>query len=279
MSAYQVCPTAKLEKLLLSADGSKFSEGAVREAIGLAKTCGSKLYVISVVEVNPEFVALAPGLIEKVEKETRQYLEDLKGKAVKEGADCEIIVHEGEEPYQYIVDEASKKRVEMIIMGRRGRTGLKRVMMGSVTAKVIGHAPCKVLIVPRDAKITYKTILIATDGSKYSEAASLEAISIAKRTESDLIILSVATKNANLPAAKKSVEKVEKIAERENIKVKVLTPKGTPYEVIVKTAEQKKADLIVVGSHGRTGIERLFMGSVTERVIGHANCAVMVVRT
>ena len=133
--------------LLLSADGSKFSEAAVREAIGLAKTCGSKLYVISVVEVNPEFEATAPALVEKMEKETRQYLDTVKKNAFSEGIDCEIIVHEGEEPYQYIVDEAAKKRVEIIIMGRRGRTGLKSLMMGSVTERVIGHAGCAVLVV------------------------------------------------------------------------------------------------------------------------------------
>jgi hypothetical protein len=279
MSAYQACPTAKLEKLLLSTDGSEFSEDAVRESINLAKTCGSKLYTVSVIEVNPEFMALAPQIVEKFEKETRVHLESIKTRASKEGVDCEIIAHEGEEPFQYIVDEAAKKQVEMIIMGRHGRTGLKKLMMGSVTAKVIGHAPCKVLIVPKAAKVTYKNIIIATDGSKYSEAASREAISIAKRTRSDLIVLSVASKNANLPAAKKSVDKIKENAEREGIKVKTLTPRGTPYEVIVKTAKEKDADVIVVGSHGRTGIERLLMGSVTERVIGHAECPVLVVKS
>jgi hypothetical protein len=278
MSAYQVCPVARLEKLLLSTDGSELSEGAVREAINLAKNCSSKLFAVSVVEVNPEFGALAPGLVEKMEKETRQHLESVKERASKEGADCEIIVHEGEEPYQYIVDDAAKKQVEMIIMGRRGRTGLKRVMMGSVTAKVIGYAPCKVLVVPKAATVAYKKILIATDGSKYSEAASREAISIAKRCGSDMIAISVATKDENLPAAKRSVNEVKKIADKEGMKIEVLTPKGMPYEVIVKTAERKNADVIFVGSHGRTGIKRLFMGSVTERVIGHANCAVMVVK-
>jgi nucleotide-binding universal stress UspA family protein len=276
--AYQVCPTARLEKLLLSADGSKYSEGAVKEAINLAKTCSSKLFAISVIEINPEFEALAPGLVEKTEKETRQYLESVKSKASKEGVDCEIIIHEGEEPYKYIVDGASKNKVEMIIMGRRGRTGLKRLMMGSVTAKVIGHAPCKVLVVPEDAKLVLEKILVATDGSKYSEAASREAISIAKRSGGTLIDLSIAKKNENLPAAKKSVDVVRKIAEKEGIKVETVTPKGEPYEAIIKTAEQKKAGLIVVGSHGRTGIERLLMGSVTERVIGHAESPVLVIK-
>ncbi|NCO68735.1 MAG: universal stress protein [Nitrospirae bacterium CG_4_10_14_0_8_um_filter_41_23] len=279
MSAYQVCPTAKLEKLLLSTDGSEFSEGAVRESINLAKTCGSKLYTVSVIEVNPEFVALAPQVVKKFEKETRVHLESIKTRASNEGVDCEIIAHEGEEPFQYIVDEAAKNNVEMIIMGRRGRIGLKRLMMGSVTARVIGYAPCKVLVVPKAAKVTYKNILVATDGSKYSEAASREAISIAKRTGSDLIVLSVATKDENLPAAKRSVNEVKKIAEKEGIRIEVLTTKGMPYEVIVKTAKEKDAGVIVVGSYGRTGIKRLLMGSVTARVIGHAECPVLVVKS
>jgi len=278
MSAYQACPTARLEKLLLPTDGSKFSEGAIREAISLAKNCSSKLFAISVVEMNPEFEALAPGLVEKTEKEIRGHLESVKLMASKEGVECDIIVHEGEEAFQYIVDEAARKKVEMIIMGRRGRTGLKRLMMGSVTAKVIGYSPCKVLVIPEAAKVSFNSILIATDGSKYGHAAALEAVSIAKRCGSDLLALSVVTKDKDLPAAKKSVEKISQIAEKEGLKAKTLTPRGTPYNVIVETAEKKNADVIVVGSHGRTGLERLLMGSVTERVIGHANCAVLVVK-
>lgn len=57
----------------------------------------------------------------------------------------------------------------MIIIGTHGRTALKRLMVGSVTAKVIGHAPCKVLVVPKDTKLTLEKILIATDGSVYSD--------------------------------------------------------------------------------------------------------------
>ena len=79
----------------------------------------------------------------------------------------------------------------MIILGRRGRTGLKRLMMGSVTARVIGHAACNVLVVPRAAKVEFKNILVATDGSKYSAAAASEAIGLAKRNGSKLTVISV----------------------------------------------------------------------------------------
>jgi nucleotide-binding universal stress UspA family protein len=276
MSANQVCPIERVERLLLSTDGSEYCDGAIREAINLAKACGSKLYAVSVIETNPELMALAPGLVEKMERETREHLEAVKSRASNEGVDCEIIAHTGEEPHEYIVDEATKNRVGMIIMGRRGRTGLRRTLMGSVTAKVIGYTLCRVIVVPKEAKPTYNKILIATDGSMHSDFASQEAIRIAKRFGSTLIVLSVAKKDGDLPAAKEFVDMAKKAAEKEGIEVETLIRTGVPHEVIVNTAAQKDVDLIVIGSHGRTGITKLLMGSVTERVIGHAKCAVLV---
>lgn len=136
------------EKILLATDGSESVEAAIQEAINIARVCSSRLYVLSVVEVNPEYEALAPNVVEKAETETKEHVDSVKKRAEKEGVSCETIVHQGEEPYRFIVDEAKKTKVDMIVMGSHGRTGLKRLMMGSVTARVIGHAPCKVLVVP-----------------------------------------------------------------------------------------------------------------------------------
>ena len=293
----QLCPTAKIEKLLLPTDGSEFSEGAIREAVNLAKTCSSKLFVVSVIETNPEYESIAPQLIEKAEKETRQHLESVKNRAAKEGVDCEIIARQGEDPYKYIIDEAAKHQVSMIIMGRRGRKGLKRLMMGSVTAKVIGHSPCNVLVVPRAARLEFRKILIATDGSKYSNAAASEAVAIAKRCGASLIAASVVPYESISPlgivhsemqweliieesrkAAESNIKNVKEIAEKEDVKIEELILEGRPYEAIINAAKEKGVDLIVVGSHGRTGLDRLLMGSVTERIIGHADCAVLVVK-
>ncbi|RJQ39026.1 MAG: universal stress protein [Nitrospiraceae bacterium] len=293
----QICPTAKLERLILPTDGSEFSEGAVREAISLAKTCSSKLFAVSVIETNPEYETIAPQLVEKAEKEARNNLESIKARAEKEGVQCEIIAHQGEEPYRYIVEEAEKNKADMIIMGRRGRRGLKRLMMGSETARTIGHAPCNVLVVPRAAKLEFKNILVATDGSRYSNAAAAEALGIAKRCGSGLIVISVVPSESSSPfdivhsemqkgliadeelkAAEDNIRKVKDPAEKEGIKTIGLVYSGRPYEAIIEAAKEKKADLIVVGSHGRTALARLLMGSVTERVIGTAECAVLVVK-
>ncbi len=143
-----VCATLGFENLLLATDGSEYAEAAIHEAVNIAKVCSSRIFVLSVVEFNAEYAALAPKLIEKAENETREHLESVKSKISKEGIECEIIMHQGEEAYKFIVDEAKQRKMDMIVMGSHGRTGLKRLLMGSVTARVIGHAPCKVLVVP-----------------------------------------------------------------------------------------------------------------------------------
>ncbi|MBI4848068.1 MAG: universal stress protein [Nitrospirae bacterium] len=294
----QSCPTVKIERLLLSTDGSEFGEGAIREAIKLAKTCSSKLFAIYVIETNPEYETIAPQLVEKAEKEARQHLEAVKAMASKEGVECEIIARQGEDPFKYIVEEAAKNKVSMIITGRRGRKGLKRLMMGSETAKIIGHAPCDVLVVPRAANIEFNRIIVATDGSKYSEAAVREAIGIAKRCGSTLIAISVVPSETASPfdivhtemmketivekelkMAECTIKDLKASSEKEGVSATGFIYSGKPYEAIINTAKEKKADLIVVGSHGRTGIDRLLMGSVTERVIGLSECAVLVVRS
>ncbi len=281
MSAYPACPVAKMENLLLATDISKYSEGAVRESINIAKTCGSKLFIVGVAEQPDirEFADTFPlEAADRLEKETSVHLESVKEKARNENVDCETIFRKGPEIYKYIIEEAKNNNAEMIIMGRRGRTGIARLMMGSVTARTIGHSPVNVLVVPKTAKVTFEKILVPTDGSEYSEMAASEAIKIAKRTNSTLLALSVAKKDENLPAAETSVGKLKEYAEKEEVKVEGLTLKGEPYKVIVDTVNDKNVNLIVMGSHGKTGLDRILMGSVTERVIGHAPCAVLVAK-
>lgn len=149
MSDITICPIREHGKILVATDGSEFSKAAVCQAINLAKICSSKIYAIAVVEVNPEFESLASDLVEKMEKATKEHLDSIKAQIIKEGLECETIVHQGEEPYEFIVSEAEKLKVDVIVMGSHGRSGLKRLLMGSVTSRVIGHAPCNVLVVKK----------------------------------------------------------------------------------------------------------------------------------
>jgi len=288
-----------LKHILLATDGSESSEGAVKEAIYLAKSCVAKLSVIYVLETNPEFETEGLKFVEKMEHAAREHLEEIRKEAAAENVEVEAIVRRTDQPYKAIVEEAAKMKSDVIVMGRRGRTGLEKMLMGSVAAKVIGYAPCKVLVVPRFAMISCKNILIATDGSKYSVAAATEAIGIAKRCKSNLIIITVVHTEAlssmspdtgytqsqqevierqELQRAERNISGVKELAEKEGIHAEGVISEGRPYEAIAKAALEKNIDLIVIGSHGRTGVSKFLMGSVTERVIGHAESAVLVVK-
>jgi len=143
------CPIAALRTILVATDGSEHSEKALHEAINLAKSCGTKLYVMSVVEVNPEYEALAPKVVEKADEDAKTFLDAAQKCAEREGITCNTIVHRGENPAHFIVEEADRLKVDMIVMGKHGRSKmLRKLFMGSVTAKVISHAGCKVLVVP-----------------------------------------------------------------------------------------------------------------------------------
>ena len=279
MNSAQLCPVSKLDSLLLATDRSAFSEGAVREAINFAKKCASKLTVMSVLETNPEYETIGASAYQKEEEEAIKYLESVKTRASQEGLyNCETVLHYGEEPSRLIVDEAAGKKADMIIIGRRGGSGLMKVLMGSVAAKVIGHAPCKVLVVPRAARIDCRSILVATDGSEHSIAAASESIGIAKRCGSDIIALSAMHSEEEAEEAKANVDKVVTMAQKEGILVEAATPIGISHDVIVETAGGRGVDLIVMGTYGKTGLKKLLMGSSTEKVIGRASCAVLIVR-
>jgi nucleotide-binding universal stress UspA family protein len=150
--AKQICPTPGFERLLVATDGSEFSKAAVQEAITIASACSSTLYVLLVIEMSAEYEYWDATSTEQLETLMRKYLDGVKAKAAKAGVKCEVILHLGDEPYKFIISEAAKRKVSTIIMGSHGRTGLTRLMMGSVTSRVIGHAPCKVLVVPVKAK-------------------------------------------------------------------------------------------------------------------------------
>lgn len=278
MNSAQSCPVLKLEKLLLATDGSIYSEGAIKEAINFAKGCSSKLYAVSVVEAITDYEAFSPQKIEEaMESGVKRHLESVKTMAQNEGVECETIIAHGE-PHQSIVDEAEKRKSDMIILGRRGTKGLKKLLIGEVAAKVIGHATCKVLVVPRRAVIGPRNILVATDGSGHSLAAAEEAITIAKRCVSNIITVSSIRSDNELENAKANVNRVIAMAQNEGVAAKGLTPMGRSYDVIVETAGGRGVDLIVMGIPGKRGLEKILKGSSTERVIGNAGCAVLIVK-
>jgi len=278
MAEKPVCP-GEWPRLLVCTDGSAESQGAVAEALALARLCASQVYVLQVLEIVPEFEAVAPDLLPRLEEEIRTQLEGLKAEAAKMAVPITTRVRRDVSVFSAILEEAQQIKPAMIIMGRYGRSGLARLLMGSVTARVIGHSEVNVLVVPRQAILAFRRILVASDGSPYSRAAWEEALAIAKRAGSVLVGVSVAEEEGELELAEQIVHQMRVTANQHGILLQGLVPlEQTADDAIVQAALKNEVDLIVLGSHGRTGLTRLLMGSVTERVIGHAPQPVLVVK-
>ena len=142
------CPLTRGERILVAVDGSAFSEAAVDQAISLGGICNSQIFIMSVVDLYPEQMAVAPALVEKMSEEVRQHIENAKEKVDKANISCETIVRMGGKPHEFIVQEAKDKEIDLIVMGTHGRSGVARMLLGSVAQNVLGNAPCPVLVVP-----------------------------------------------------------------------------------------------------------------------------------
>lgn len=281
----------RYRKILTAIDGSLTSLHALEESFKLAQNEGTWITVVSVIPpYTGDLDLVAVGNVKaSMRKPCDEALKKAQELADKQKVLIKTVCEEGE-PYERIIYLAQAENCDLIVMGRRGLRRLERVLVGSVTARVIGHSPIDVLVVPRDISIGFKKVLIATDGSKFSSAAEKKAINFARSYGGELQIISVVDVPAELYAespktmeeliskAKGYVDSVKKDAESSGVKTQVIVREGEAYRIIADTARELGADIIIMGSHGRTGLKRLLMGSVTEKVIGYTPCPVLVVK-
>lgn len=271
----------EVQTIMLSTDGSSYSYGAVQEAIFFSQACGAKLVVLHVLEINTESAIGARSSVTLAGGAAKEHLAEIEKMARDNDIDCSIIVAESYQPDKTIIDEAWKQKADVIIMGRHGKRGLLKLLVGSMTSRIIGYGFPKILIVPKDFIIHGETILIATDGSAFSRRATREAVSLATNctTLKKLYVISVVEKEEDLGIAQKNVDIVLEEARKHNIgdKCETIAAVGKPSDLICETAKSKDVDMILVGGFGESGIVKKIMGHVTENVVGRAHCAVLVV--
>jgi nucleotide-binding universal stress UspA family protein len=274
-----ICPSG-WQKLLLCTDGSPRSQGALKATLALAQACGQKVYVVNVLRVRAEVEAVAPDARAMLAREVSSYLETIKVAAVQAGVSLETRVRYGPWPHATILEEAENIQPDLIVMGRFGHTGLSQLFMGSTTARVIGYSPFNVLVVPQNATMAFRTLLVASDGSPCSDAAWGAALGLARETQAELYAISVAREKGEIVQAEEIMHRLMNAANQQGMPLQGLVPQGLQADdAIVQEALRDKVDIIIMGSHGRTGLKKLFMGSTTEQVIGKASCPVLVVKT
>jgi nucleotide-binding universal stress UspA family protein len=282
----------KYKKILVAVDNSESGRNALHQAFKLANEEKCWITVTSVVppyEGEIELIGVK-DIRAALRKPCEEALAEIEKIAKTERMLVKTVCEEGE-VHERIVDLADAENCDVIVMGRRGLHNIERALIGSVTARVIGHTQRDVLVVPNGTVVGWKKIVLATDGSKHSAKAMERAISFAKSYGGELRVISVVDVPTEFYAeAPQAVENlvrkaqgyvadVKKQAEAAGVKSESFVGEAEAHEAITHLAKEQNADMIIIGSYGRTGLRRLLMGSVAEKVIGYAPCPVLVVKS
>lgn len=283
-------------KILVAVDSSSESAFAARDAAVRLWPAGTTVRVISVIE--PVYGWTLPDMEQALQDSAQQTVEAASQWFQQAGLQTSTAVLTGD-PKNVIVNEASDWDAGFVIIGAHSTHGVMQFLLGGVARAVTRLAPCSVEIVRRVPDLQPLKILLATDGSECSKAA---ALSIARRPWAEgtqFRILSVVEPSAplfrppyfsheameemrgnDMERAQKAVACAEQILGGAGLEASytVAVPAATPKELILSEAAEWGAELIVVGSHGRRGVNRLLLGSVSEAVALHAQCSVEIIR-
>jgi nucleotide-binding universal stress UspA family protein len=270
------------DRILVPTDGSRSAEAAARQGLVIAAAFDASVTVISVADERRRgdrlSEAQAQGAVSSLEELFEQ----------ESALSCRTVVERGN-PYEVILSFAAENDVDLIAMGTHGRRGLSRVLLGSVTERVIRLSEAPVLAVPPYAidreNEGYERILIPTDGSPGANAAVEHGISIAERLGAAVRVLCVIEGQRGLPAlgdplrdeAREVVEGVAEHASDRDVSLTTHAQPGAPHEVINNFVTAHGIDLVTMGTHGRSGLRRHLLGSVAERVLRTSDAPVLTV--
>lgn len=276
------------EAILVPTDGSDVAETAGEYAVSLARAFDADLHVLSVNDPRDRTEDGVPP--------AERAVETVAGRADDTGLEPTTNVRgmdAGEDVHRVVIDYAEDEGVDAIVMGTHGRSGLDRFLLGSVAEQTLRESPIPVVTVHEgtDVEPTLDRVLVPTDGSDSAAAAVSHAIDLATATDATLEVVHVAGRGLGtepetyeLEAAdeRSGYEPVDDAAERileaglSPVHATVLT--GRPDQAILAHAAERDVDAIVLGTHGRTGIRRYLLGSVTERVVRFAGVPVVAVK-
>jgi nucleotide-binding universal stress UspA family protein len=282
---------ARYRKILVAFDGSPSAANALEQALALPELAHGTMKVLAIVppyEGDLELVGVRDP--EAVMQGQIDALRRAASAALGPAADRVAVVIEEGKAYQKIVEVAGDESCDLVVMGRRGLRRLERMLMGSVTARVIAHSTKDVLVVPRDAAVALDDVVVATDGSAHGEAALETAMYFARSHGGAITAVAVAEmypeSYADAPRVVEMREqqaaailgRVAETAESAGYRVNTRLLRGDPAGEIVSYAKASGAGMIFVGSRGRSGLEKLLLGSVAEKIIGLSHCPVYVAK-
>jgi len=267
---------APFARLLLATEHGEYDVGAEALAFALAAHCALPLAAVLPVRSNPELEASAPQLAARLDAEAARARTDLEAAARAAGVTLALRVRHGPEPYAEIVAEARATAAELVVLRRRGRRGvLANLLMGEMVSQVVAHAPCSVLVVPRGARMWQRGVLAGVDPRAPAAAAVRQAAALAAQCGVPLVLLCVADGVA-AAAAEAVLAEMLLGARALHAATRGLVRAGRVHQALIDTAREQGCDLLLVGRHGGASLARAWIGGTAQKVIGLADCPVLV---
>lgn len=256
-------------RLLLATEHSPFDTGAEAMGFALAQRCQLPLATVLPLVSNPEYEAIAPQIAAQAEREAAAKIAELREQARAAGVSIDLHLRRGPEPYQEIVDEAIAQNSDVIIIRRRGkRSFLANLMVGEMVSKVVAHAPCHVLIVPREARLWQQRVLVAAEATTQGRQIVATGIAVAAQCGLPLQLVTVVPAEALRSEANAFVIEMIKLAQAQNVEARGEVRVGNAYIEILAARTACQADLIVMGSRGEARLGRALVGGVAQKVMG-----------
>lgn len=278
-----------VEKILVATDFAQASSEALRMASFLAKAFRSEIILIHVIP-DIKGLEIDRGKLRRIEtQKLREIGRDLK----KEGISCvEVIVRFGV-AFERIIEYSDEFDVNLIVMGS-GKSG-KKFPLGITAERVMTYADKPVLVVKPGTQAFIRKVLCPVDFSEASKRALINSIHLSRTFGAHLSVLTVseaplgsfwgkgraAGASRQKDLIKRQVHQYDRFLrgfESEGLAWTKAIREGEPYEEILRAVREGRPDLLLMGSHGRTGLWRLLMGSTTERVVREMPCSVMTLK-
>jgi len=283
-----------MESILVPTDGSRNATVAVDHAVALATRLGASIRGLYVTHV-PSYIGIEAGIdMDAVrsafEAEGEAALEAVRSRCKRAGVPVTTETRMGR-PARQIREAATDAQVDLVVMGTHGRSGVSRLLLGSVTESVLRGVEVPVLVIPSaeaPEPDDYDRILVATDASEGSRAATNMALELAGSLGTELHGLYVLDDRlSRAEVVERALEgeganelaDLEREAESRGVSFISAIETGLPHESIRDYAADHDVDFVVMGSHGRDVIDRAVLGSVSERVVRTASRPVLVVRS
>lgn len=290
-----------MNTILLGTDGSPASRHATELSVALAKATASPLAIICGWALPGPTLAFAPAFdllqLENAEQErAERAVRAAATSAERAGVDVVTRVV-ADDPVDAIFDEAERLDAGLIVVGSRGWSAARRMLLGSVSLAVLGHAERPVLVVRSDVpvELDHPKILLATDGSVPAHRAAALAIELAQETGWPLHAVSVWTVNPTATSAASGIlpelirlarqhaddvlREFADEAEAAGIQLHHRVAAGPPAAAICEEAADLQATVLVLGTRGWGAGKRFLFGSVSNRVVHEASCPVLVVHS